>query len=162
MFYLGDQFLQDNDSTSSCNESSCIDCLEEETAHRNTIFYNKNRLSMAIDDDDRLVAADHFVTRNLVNKLFSCVRVEDLNSLENYFKADVDKLCDLLQSLPDSQRKVEMLKAALDEIKVIRGVVTANCHAAIIAAVMEDCQTSKSKWRYFFSHTSIHLHWLLK
>ena len=51
---LDEQYLQDNDSTSSCTESSCIECLEEETFHRNNIFYNKNRLSMAIGDDDRL------------------------------------------------------------------------------------------------------------
>ena len=53
-FKLGDQFILDNDSTSSCNEPSCIECLEDETSHRNSIFYNKNRLSMAIDDNDRL------------------------------------------------------------------------------------------------------------
>ena len=90
--------------------------------------------------------------------MFSCVNVDQLNSLENYFKADIDELFCLLQSLPDNQRKVEMLKAsqlsflifffvilcfqaAMDDIEVIRGAVTANCHAAIISAVMEDCQT---------------------
>ena len=44
--------------------------------------------------------------------LFSGVRVDELNSLENSFKADVDGLFHLLQSLPDDQRKVEMLKAS--------------------------------------------------
>ena len=51
---LGEQYLQDNDSTSSCTESSCIECLEEEVSYRNNIFYNKNQLSMAIGDDNRL------------------------------------------------------------------------------------------------------------
>ena len=90
--------------------------------------------------------------------MFSCVNVDQLNSLEDYFKADVEELICLLQSLPDNERKVEMLKAsqisflifvcvilcfqaALDDVEVIRGAVTANCHAAIISAVMEDCQT---------------------
>jgi len=113
---IGEQFLQDNDSTSSCNDSSCIECLEEETSYRNKIFYNKNRLSMAIDDDDRLVASGNWrVTTNFENYwryLSSFVRVDELNSLENCFKADVDQLLHLLQSLPDDQQKAEILGAS--------------------------------------------------
>ena len=41
---------------------------------------------------------------------YSCLKVDELNYLENGFKSNVDELCQILQSLPDNQRKAEMLK----------------------------------------------------
>ena len=43
---------------------------------------------------------------------FSLIKVDQLNQMESYFRAEVDKMLHLLQGLPDNQLKVEVLEAS--------------------------------------------------
>ena len=57
----GEQFIKETESTSSCNESTCSECFEEETNHRNKVFYNRNRMSTVVDEAERYPHISRFV-----------------------------------------------------------------------------------------------------
>ena len=53
--------IKETESTSSCNESTCSECFEEETNHRNKVFYNRNRMSTVVDEAERYSHISRFV-----------------------------------------------------------------------------------------------------
>ena len=48
-----------------------------------------------------------------MSRHFSLIKVDQLNQMESYFRAEVDKMLHLLQGLPDNQLKVEVLEASV-------------------------------------------------
>jgi len=117
----GEQFLweEDSNSSSKCDEnSSDTEVFEEEV--KKEIFYDKKRMSNAVLDD------------------FSLTEAESMERLANNFNTDLNTAIQIALSVADVNTKICLLKDLQNRLAALRKEVTANCHLAIIATVMDD------------------------